>query len=64
MIITKNMMYGLLARLNERLRADCIKESMGICMVSDIIQIKRISVYDNKTKKQITVSIGNKHSDR
>lgn len=59
MIITKDMVYSLLTNLNERLRADYIKES--IYFASDMIQIKRIKVYDNET--QITVGIENEESD-
>lgn len=62
MIITKDMLYGLLIRLNERLREDHIKESMNICLVPDMIRIKRISVCDNKTKTHITVSAENEYS--
>ena len=66
MIITKDMAYGLLTGLNERLRADHIKGSisMGIYLIPDMIQIKRISICDNKTKTQITVTTENKYSDR
>lgn len=58
MKITEDMLYGLLLELNERLRKDYMKESLNKEFIFEMMQIKRISVYNNEEKIQITVDKG------
>lgn len=56
MKITENMMHELLTKLNKRLKDEYIKDTINIHFICNMIQIKKISVYDHKEKKQITVT--------
>lgn len=56
MKITEDMLYELLLGLNERLRKDYMKEILNKELISEMMQIKRISVYNNEEKIQVTVN--------
>lgn len=59
MKITEDMLYELLLGLNERLRKDYMKEILNKELISEMMQIKRISVYNNEEKIQVTVNTSN-----
>lgn len=56
MKITEDMLYELLLGLNERLRKDYMKEILNKELIAEMMQIKRISVYNNEEKIQVTVN--------
>lgn len=56
MKITEDMLYELLLGLNERLRKDYMKEIPNAEFIFEMMQIKRISVYNNEEKIRITVN--------
>lgn len=59
MKITEDMLYELLLGLNERLRKDYMKEILNKELIPEMMQIKRISVYNNEEKIQVTVNTSN-----
>lgn len=56
MKITEDMLYELLLRLNERLRKDYMKEILNKKIIFEMMQIRRINIYNNEEKIQITVN--------
>lgn len=56
MKITENMLYELLIELNRRLKNDYIKDTVDKQLICNMIQIKKISVYNHSEKEQITIT--------
>lgn len=56
MIITEDILYELLKAVNKRLKEDFIKEPLNAGFVLNMMQIKRISIYNLEEKIQITVT--------
>lgn len=56
MKITEDMLYELLLGLNERLRKDYVKAIRNKEIIFEMMQVKRISVYNNEEKIRITVN--------
>lgn len=56
MIITEDILYELLKAVNKRLKEDFIKEPLNTGFVFNMMQIKRISIYNLEEKIQITVT--------
>ncbi len=56
MIITEDILYELLKAVNKRLKEDFIKAPLNAGFVFNMMQIKRISIYNLEEKIQITVT--------
>lgn len=56
MKITEEMLYELLMELNKKLKNDYMNDMMEKHFICNMMQIKRISVYDHSEKIQITIT--------
>lgn len=56
MKITEEMLYELLMELNKKLKNDYMKDMMEKHFICNMMQIKRISVYDHNEKTRITIT--------
>lgn len=56
MKITEEMLYELLTQLNRRLKNDYIKNTIDKHIICNMMQIKKISVYNHNEKTQITIT--------
>lgn len=53
MIITEDMLYELLTTLNNKLEKYYIQEAMNKCYFTEILLVKKISIYSYSDKQNI-----------
>ena len=59
MIITEDMLYELLTTLNNKLKKYYIQEAVNKSYFTEIMQVKKISVYSHSDKRKITAESKN-----
>lgn len=56
MILTEDMLHELLTELNRRLKNDYLKNMIDKKLICNMMQIKKISVYNYDEKTRITIT--------